>query len=82
MEKKSLNKKLQLNKETIAELNKDEQSQILGGDLPTSANCPPGETRELGCDDEIYVTEGKCVFSRDVCFPTEGTCLSEQNTYF
>ncbi|MFV0598803.1 MAG: class I lanthipeptide [Bacteroidales bacterium] len=31
MEKKSLNKKLQLNKETIAELSKDEQSQILGG---------------------------------------------------
>lgn len=34
MEKKSLNKKLQLNKETIAELSKNEQFQILGGNIP------------------------------------------------
>ena len=31
MEKKSLNKKLQLNKETIATIDKNEQNLILGG---------------------------------------------------
>ena len=38
MEKKSLNKKLQLNKETIAELSKNEQFQILGGNIPVQVS--------------------------------------------
>jgi natural product precursor len=35
MKKVTLNKKLQLNKETIANLNKGEMNNVLGGGLPS-----------------------------------------------
>lgn len=70
MEKKSLNKKLQLNKETIAILDKEQQSQILGGELPTLAiTCKPPTTDDCTV---LPVTENVN------CHPTfdnYGTCL-------
>lgn len=79
MEKKSLNKKLQLNKETIAILDKEQQFQILGGDLPVTKDircntetiisidkCPPAE--------ELTERGGECVYTKGVC-ESIGTCL-------
>lgn len=46
MEKKSLNKKLQLNKETIATIDKKEQNLIFGG-VGDTLDCPV-ETSDCG----------------------------------
>lgn len=68
MEKKSLNKKLQLNKETIAILDKDQQSQILGGGLPVTKDikCSPGT---LDCTIQPATIENTCMY-------TEANCLT------
>ncbi|HBN06708.1 MAG TPA: hypothetical protein DD434_13125 [Bacteroidales bacterium] len=69
MEKKSLNKKLQLNKETIAILDKEQQFQILGGDLPVTKDirCNTGTT------DTITIEP---VTMENTCMYTEANCLT------
>ena len=77
MEKKSLNKKLQLNKETIAILDKEQQSQILGGEIPSNpCNTSPGfclpqtETCPPKAPESFAPT---CVLSVNYC-PPSVTC--------
>lgn len=85
MEKKLLNKKLQLNKETIAILDKEQQSQILGGEIPTKtcdsivATCPTFvdacHPATYTCPPEVIKTEkgATCVYTKGVC-ESIGTC--------
>ncbi len=72
MENKSLNKKLQLNKETIAILDKEQQTQILGGALPITKDfrCDPKTNDD--CPIELPVSEA--VDCRPT-FDNYGTCL-------
>jgi len=72
MEKKSLNKKLQLNKETIAILDKEQQSNVLGGAVPTGIcqntvriTCEPSMDHKCTVAPITYGSD--CILSRDRC---------------
>lgn len=68
MEKKSLNKKLQLNKETIAILDKEQQSQILGGEAP--------KTHDVLCGGGTTTVVAEPVTIENTCMYTEANCLT------
>jgi natural product precursor len=64
MKKVKLNKKLQLNKETIANLNEKEMNQIYGGLQNTISNCNRNSCKGIECMSNNFCTIQNCISPR------------------